>query len=461
MKAPILPLALGLLAACDAEPSAIRPHSEVPSPSNRIAVPAAVRRNLGIDFVAVERRRVASTMRVPGHFEMLPAARREYRTPIPGRVEIVVEPLQPVAAGDVLYRIDSPQWRAMQRALGELETGRKTTLARFAAMQPLVAAHRVHEQSLEDAVLVMETRVADLERTHADVGGQASELAAGRVQLAQTRAELAEAAEKRAGTEATLAELEAELAAADDRIALELDSAATILSIPRERLVEGAGQPFWRSLGTIEVRAVAAGLADALPVASGGWVGVGDLVLVTSDLQRVQFRAQGLQSDLPRLRPGLPAWVVPPRAEGADIAERVPGELHFGVEADPRQRTIDLFLRAPELPRWARPGVAAFLEVETASGVADELAVPASCVLRDGMARVLFRRDPKDPDTVIRIEADLGHDDGRWVEVRSGLKDGDEVVLAGAYELMLASSGTVAEGGHFHADGTFHQEQDK
>jgi hypothetical protein len=37
---------------------------------------------------------------------------------------------------------------------------------------------------------------------------------------------------------------------------------------------------------------------------------------------------------------------------------------------------------------------------------------------------------------------------------------GDEVVLAGAYELKLATqqAGTTQAGGHFHADGSFHDE---
>jgi hypothetical protein len=105
--------------------------------------------------------------------------------------------------------------------------------------------------------------------------------------------------------------------------------------------------------------------------------------------------------------------------------------------------------------------VSAFLEIETAATDAHELAVPLSAVLQDGLQRVLFRRDPKDPDTVIRIEGDLGLDDGRWIEVKSGLMDGDEVVLEGAYELMLASSGQAPKGGHFHADGTFHAGEDK
>ena len=60
-----------------------------------------------------------------------------------------------------------------------------------------------------------------------------------------------------------------------------------------------------------------------------------------------------------------------------------------------------------------------------------------------------------------RCAADLGVDDGRWVEVKSGLTDGDEVVLHGAYELVLASSGQAQKGGHFHADGTFHADDHK
>ena len=78
-------------------------------------------------------------------------------------------------------------------------------------------------------------------------------------------------------------------------------------------------------------------------------------------------------------------------------------------------------------------------------------------MIRDGLSRVFFRRDPGNPDQVIRIDADLGADDGRWVVVESGVKTGDQVVLHGAYELMLSSSGSSRQGGHFHADGTFHK----
>jgi multidrug efflux pump subunit AcrA (membrane-fusion protein) len=78
-------------------------------------------------------------------------------------------------------------------------------------------------------------------------------------------------------------------------------------------------------------------------------------------------------------------------------------------------------------------------------------------VQQDGLTQIIFRRNPNNPNEVIRMEADLGLDDGRWVAVLSGLRDGDEVVLDGGFQLMLATSGSIQKGGHFHSDGTFHE----
>ena len=55
------------------------------------------------------------------------------------------------------------------------------------------------------------------------------------------------------------------------------------------------------------------------------------------------------------------------------------------------------------------------------------------------------------------MQADLGATDGRWVVIQSGVRAGDEVVVDGVYQLMLATSGSAANGGHFHSDGTFHE----
>jgi hypothetical protein len=67
---------------------------------------------------------------------------------------------------------------------------------------------------------------------------------------------------------------------------------------------------------------------------------------------------------------------------------------------------------------------------------------------------------PADPNKVIRVEGDFGVSDGKWVVVESGVKAGDEVVLAGVYELKLTGGGKQQGKGHFHADGTWHAEDD-
>jgi multidrug efflux pump subunit AcrA (membrane-fusion protein) len=96
------------------------------------------------------------------------------------------------------------------------------------------------------------------------------------------------------------------------------------------------------------------------------------------------------------------------------------------------------------------------LEVVLAGGT-EELAIPQSAVVRDGTRAIIFRRDPANPDMVIRMEADLGLSDGRWVVIQSGVKEGDEVVMGGNFQLMLATGGSTEKAGHFHPDGTFHE----
>ena len=133
------------------------------------------------------------------------------------------------------------------------------------------------------------------------------------------------------------------------------------------------------------------------------------------------------------------------------------GTLQLGLAGDANGRTIDLYVTPKSLSSWARPGVSAQLEIITDSTMAKELSIPLASVQQDGLTPILFRRAPDNPNDAIRMEADLGVHDGRWVAVLSGLADGDEVVLDGGFQLMLATSGSIQQGGHFHADGTFHE----
>src|SRR5215203_748077 len=116
MSRPIVTfvLLIATLTGCQRKPEQAAPNggvSNAPSPTNRVDINAAVRQNLGITFAKVESRNVARTLRVPGRFELVPTARREYRVPAAGRVELLVQQYQRVEKGTPLYRLESPRWR--------------------------------------------------------------------------------------------------------------------------------------------------------------------------------------------------------------------------------------------------------------------------------------------------------------------------------------------------------------
>lgn len=454
-------------------------HNEAPTPTNRVEISDAVRRNLGITFAKVESRAVAQTIRVPGRFELLPEARREYRTMLAGRVELLVKQYDRVEPGTPLYVLVSPEWRELQNKLSESESAIRQSEARVSSIPLLIAAHRRHEEILEKNIAMWETRVAQLDQSRAAGVVTVEEFTNAQNTLATQRAELAEILEKEADLEGQIVAVQAEHDAAHARFRLLISTAASVLGMEEsalsapyaldEHLDAGihtheapTSRPpaAWRKINQIEVRAQAPGIVQSLDLTNGAWASAGSLVLATIEPDRLRFKAMGMQSDLARLRDGLPVRIVPPKGGSVDLQDTMEGTLVVGLSADPQERTVELIAVPSKLSAWARPGVSAHLEISTAGGEM-ELAIPLSSVIQDGLSKVVFRRDPKNPDKAIRMEADLGIHDGRWVVIKSGMREGDEVVLDGVYQLMLATSGSAEKGGHFHSDGTFHAGEDE
>lgn len=412
--------------------------------TNRIDIPVTVRSNLGITFAKVERRRVDGTIRVPGAFELQPRARHEYRLTLPGTVRLEVDQYQRIEPSDVLYRFRSPAWPELQH---EIIMGEQDIESARAAID--VAGARIDEA--ERRVAIMRERLSSLAQAETRNADLEAEVAGFEASLPRLRAERRQAETALANAQRTREH------------ALHRASAAT--GIPEAQLAapaqhEGKAVPAYRLIDWIEVRATGTGVVEALALTDGSFAQAPSLVLSTIDPEKVRFRAMALQSDLARLGATPEARIVPPTTPGIPLSDGVQATVTIGLEAHPQQRTVTLLATPAEGRAWIRPGVSAFLEVvaETTGGPA--LAIPRTAVVKDGITHVFFRRDPSDPNKAIRVEADLGVDDGRWVAINSGLSLGDEVVLDGAYELKLASeqSGVSQQGGHFHADGTFHDE---
>jgi multidrug resistance efflux pump len=381
---------------------------------------------------------------VPGAFELQPLARHEYRMTLPGWVELLVDQYQPVEPGDVLYRFRSPEWPELQREIiaGEqaIEAARAeidVAVARVAEAEQRLTAMRQRLAALAEA----EFKQAELEADAAELEASIPRLHAER-RLAETKLDNAERTREHA-----------------------LHRAAAVTGIAESRLAaavehEGGPLPAYRVVDWIEVHATQAGIVEMLAVTNGAFAEAPSLVVSTVDPGRLRFRAMALQADLVRLSGSLEARIVPPTTPGIPISDAVDATVAIGLEAHPEQRTVTL-LATPESTRdWIRPGVSAFLEVIVESTGGPALAIPRTAVVKDGIVHVFFRRDPEDPNKAIRVEADMGVSDGRWVAINSGIALNDQVVLDGAYELKLASqqSGVSQKGGHFHADGTFHAE---
>lgn len=424
---PWIPMAsiMLALASCDSSDDSGKNNKAHAEPvTNRIDIPASVRSNLGITFVNVERRKVSATLRVPGAFELKPLARHEYRLMMPAQVRLEVDELQAVNPGDLLYRFQSPQWLELQSRI-----------------ELALASHK-------QAVLKFETITKRIEALkQADFRNAELEVQATNFEADVTRFK---------------AELDAALATASNL--LNAYRAREVALRPADLLAsvdaKDSKVPLYRNIDWIEAHAIEAGVVQRLAVTDGGYVEATTLVLTTINPSQVRFRALGLQSDLSKFEQAEVVRIVPHQGNDSDINQSVPAVLGIGLDEHPRERAITLIADPENKPDWARPGVSAFLEVETRSSDGPALAIPRSAVVKDGIVHVFFKRDPMNPNKAIRVEADMGVSDGRWVEIQSGIGPQDEVVLEGAYELKLASSqsGASQKGGHFHADGTFHAE---
>jgi len=462
-------LLISIAPGCTKEPPpAEAPASQAPPqamPTNRVAIPPAVRSNLGITFAAAERRRIEDTLRAPGRFEYLPTATREYRTMLPGRVDLLVDQFDRVDPGTPLYRLDSPDWRDIQQAIAAAESAVEQVQTTLDSFEPLLTAHQRHEQSLQESIAVWTARVEKLNALREAGGGRMSEFTAARAALATAQADLARVQEKTAELNASHAQALAGLSAAKTDFDLSIDGAAALLDVDRATLLvpestAGNALPMWRTIKSIEVKARRSGVVASVDLTNGAWADARTNVLTVVQPEKLRFHASGLQSDLGVLRDGLPVTIVPPTPTSAGTAvpmhSTMRGTLSLGLAGDPEERTVDLYVTPEHLAAWARPGVTAQLEIVIDATSSPELAIPLAAVQRDGLIPVIFRRAPDNPSEAIRMEADLGVDDGRWVAVLSGLRDGDEVILDGGFQLMLATSGSVQKGGHFHSDGTFH-----
>lgn len=165
----------------------------------------------------------------------------------------------------------------------------------------------------------------------------------------------------------------------------------------------------------------------------GQLVGPSSSLFTVADLHHVWISADVFESDLPRVRQGAPATVLPQALPGEAFQGRV---TYAGGVVDSATRTFKVRVEVPNPTRRLRPGMFAQVRISTlaAPGAAPPV-VPDIAVQELDRRQVVFVPGRRAGEFIARPVV-LGPPAGDgMVTVTGGLKSGDRIVTKGAFQL--------------------------
>lgn len=214
----------------------------------------------------------------------------------------------------------------------------------------------------------------------------------------------------------------------------------------REEEIE-ALRPGAPGASLLSVRAPFAGRVVEQHVTVGELVTPEDNLFTIADLGRVWIWVDVYERDLGRVHLGDGVAV-----EVASYPDRTfTGTVTYvGPKVAADTRTIRARLDVTNPEGLLRPGMFARVQLSDphAQGAVSSLVVPDSAVQREGTRSIVFV--PLGEGRFARREIEVGRHEGQWVEVRSGLKAGERVVIAGVFLLKSELARGELGGGHSH-----------
>jgi len=195
-----------------------------------------------------------------------------------------------------------------------------------------------------------------------------------------------------------------------------------------------------QSLSPYTVRAGIDGVVVESHVTAGEFVSGQEPLFVLADLDPVWAELDVHRPDLRHVRVGQRARVAPPSGDPpveAAVSYLAPiGEAHT--------QTVRARVVLPNRDGSWRPGL--FVRAELELGTARvATAVPTAALQRLDGRNVVFVRTERGFDV---RPVETGRDDGRFVEVLSGLREGEEVAATQSFVLKSELLKDLAEGGH-------------
>ena len=173
----------------------------------------------------------------------------------------------------------------------------------------------------------------------------------------------------------------------------------------------------------------AAGYITQLDIREGDYVMEGGTIVKLADLSALWAEAQVYTSQMADINNSSIATVRLPDFENKEIK----GRIEFvNPEINPDTRINLIRVSVPNPGNQLKPGMPAYVLLK--SPQRKTLTLPADAVIRDGKGATVWIQTAEKTYKSIMVETGLETEDR--IEIKSGLKEGDVVVITGAYLLQ-------------------------
>jgi RND family efflux transporter MFP subunit len=273
-----------------------------------------------------------------------------------------------------------------------------------------------------------------------------AKLALEQAELALQRVEKLVRAEAKSGRELQEAEFALKTAKARYDAAMALQATYRQASTNLESQEDGGGQP------AIELRAPIAGtIINQSGAAVGEYITAEKAVFTVLDAATVFIEAHVPEASVQRLGATKAASYQVPGEGGPLLSITGAGGgrlVYVGIQVDAATRTVPLVYETRNAENLLRVGQSVNLYVETARAE-ETLAIPSAAIVEEDGRPIAFVQ--VGGETFQKRDLTLGIRDGNWVQVLSGITEGERVVTKGAYAVRLASvSSAIPAHGHVH-----------
>jgi len=170
------------------------------------------------------------------------------------------------------------------------------------------------------------------------------------------------------------------------------------------------------------------GIVKTVEVNEGDYVNEGSPVLTIADYSTLWVEAEAYPEDMKIIKPGLKVNVV----VEAFSHEIIEGKVSFeDPELEPQSKINLVRIEIQNKDKKYKPGMRATISISTKES--ESIVVPASAVLSQPSMNVVWVMTGN--GSFIPKMVETGMESNGIVEIKSGLKEGDHVVISGVYLL--------------------------